>query len=73
MRLNRDKKNLNQTGIRVIAKKGVPPDVRRAILKFTAWLRKYYFSPIQLTIYLLPEKNSIRLGKRSYIANHNDA
>jgi len=63
--MGNDKKNMkpsgtvkrkNPGGLRIVSRKGVPPDVRRAILKFAAWLRLHYDFPIRLTIYLLPEE-----------------
>ena len=41
-----------RTGLRVVTRKGVHRDVRRAVLRFAVWLRQRDEFPARLTVYL---------------------
>lgn len=46
-------------GLRVVTRTGVNRDVRRAALRFAAWLRMKYEFPTRLTVYLFAEDHVI--------------
>lgn len=48
----------HRTGLRLRFDKGVDPEVRRACKEFAAFLRKEYFFPIRIVVYI---KNSYRI------------
>jgi hypothetical protein len=50
--MSSDRNEKIRTGLRVVTRKGVHIDVRRAALKFAAWLRLHYDFPIRVTVYL---------------------
>jgi len=41
-----------RTGLRIVTRRGVHPDVQRAVLKFARWLRSHYEFPIRVPVYL---------------------
>jgi hypothetical protein len=41
-----------RSGLRFVIDKGVDPEVRRACKEFGAWLRKEYFFPIRIPVYV---------------------
>lgn len=47
-----DRNEKCRTGLRVVTRKNVHNDVRRAARKFAAWLRLHYDFPIRVTVYL---------------------
>lgn len=49
-------KKRQQTGLRIVVRKGVHDDVRKATLKFTSWLRKKTNFPVRLTVYMFSEE-----------------
>ena len=44
------------TGVKVVVQKNVHADVKRAVCKFVAWLRRHSDFPVRLTIYLFAEE-----------------
>lgn len=45
-----------QSGLRIIFRKGVHADVRKATVKFASWLRNKFCFPVRLTVCMCPEE-----------------
>jgi hypothetical protein len=53
-------KEVRRNGIR-ICDKGGDPEVKRALIRFAAWLRKEYEFPIRVPVYLYPSEYLITM------------